>query len=124
MKRYYEIVTIFVPDIAEEKLNEKIKKVKNLISSSNGEVIKEENWGNKKLAYEIKKFSNGIYYFIFCSVEKTTFVNDIKNLFSKDENILRYGVKKIDSKKIKIEQNVSQEQGSKSKEELNDSTKL
>jgi small subunit ribosomal protein S6 len=117
-------VTIFVPDIAEEKLNEKIKRIKNLISSSNGEVIKEENWGNKKLAYEIKKFSNGIYYFIFCSVEKTTFVNDIKNLFSKDENILRYGVKKIDSKKIKIEQNVSQEQGSKSKEELNDSTKL
>ena len=84
MKRYYEIVTIFVPDIAEEKLNEKIKRVKNLINSSNGEVIKEENWGNKKLAYEIKKFNNGIYYFIFSTsltiVERITNVTN-NNLF-------------------------------------------
>ena len=110
MKRYYEIVTIFVPDIAEDKLNEKIKRVKNLINSSGGEVIKEENWGNKKLAYEIKKFSNGIYYFIFCSTENSSLVEDVKNLFSKDEAILRYGIKKIDTKKVKLNQTFSPEE--------------
>jgi len=115
VKRYYEIVTIFVPDITEDKLNEKITRIKNLIKTSNGEIIKEENWGNKKLAYEIKKHTNGIYYFIFCSVEKTTFVEDLKNILLKDENILRYGVKKIDHRKIKdkLEKSVLEEKFSK-----------
>jgi small subunit ribosomal protein S6 len=108
VKRYYEIVMIFVPDIAEDKFNEKLSKIKNLIKSANGEIIKEENWGNRQLAYEIKKFNQGIYYFIFCSVEKSTFVEELKELLLKDENILRYGVKKIDPKKVKVKQEVSQ----------------
>ncbi|MCS7227850.1 MAG: 30S ribosomal protein S6, partial [Endomicrobia bacterium] len=61
MKRYYEIVSIFKPTISEEKLQNDIKKIKNIINAYNGEIISEENWGNKKLAYEINKCANGIY---------------------------------------------------------------
>ncbi|MFN3551032.1 MAG: 30S ribosomal protein S6, partial [Endomicrobiia bacterium] len=66
MKNFYEIITIFAPNIEEEKLQGYIKKIKSIISSCDGNIINEENWGNKKLAYEIKKFNSGIYHFIFC----------------------------------------------------------
>lgn len=95
MKRYYEIVIIFVPDINEEKLKKDISRVKDIINSNNGEVLTEEHWGNKKLAYQIKKFSNGVYHFISCVVEKTSFVEELKKFLSTNESVLRYGVKKI-----------------------------
>ncbi len=104
MKRYYEIVTIFAPTVSEEKLKNDISKIKSIIKNSNGEVEKEEDWGNKQLAYEIKKFKNGIYNFISCFVEKTSFVDELKKFFSSNENIIRYGIKKIDKK---VEKEVS-----------------
>ncbi len=102
MKRYYEIVTIFAPNVSEEKMKSDIAKIKDIIKNSNGEVEKEENWGNKKLAYEIKKFQEGIYNFISCSVEKTSFVSELKKFLSSNEEIIRYGIKRIE-KKVKKE---------------------
>lgn len=95
MKNFYEIVTIFAPNVNEEKLQGYIKKIKSIVSSCDGNVISEENWGNKKLAYEIKKFDNGIYHFIFCEVEKSSFPSELKKFFSMTEDVIRYGIKKV-----------------------------
>ncbi len=102
MKNFYEIVTIFSPNTDEQKLQEYIKKIKSIISLCEGNIIKEENWGNKKLAYEIKKFSSGIYHFIFCEANKSSLPSELKKFFSMTENVIRYGIKKIVQKKQKI----------------------
>lgn len=106
MKRYYELVIIFVPDVKEDKMKKDIERVKAIIASNNGEVLNEEHWGNKKLAYQIKKFENGIYHFIYCSVEKNTFVEELKKFLSTNESVLRYGIKKVlcKQKAVEIEQ--------------------
>ncbi|MEN3013578.1 MAG: 30S ribosomal protein S6 [Endomicrobiia bacterium] len=103
MNRYYETVIIFSPTIKEEKMKSDIERVKNIIVNCGGNVIKEENWGRKKLAYEIKKFEEGIYYFIFCEVEKTSFPEELKKFFATNENVIRYGIKKIEKPKKKLE---------------------
>ncbi|MCX7941247.1 MAG: 30S ribosomal protein S6 [Endomicrobia bacterium] len=98
MKRFYEIVVIFVPDVSEEKLKKDVDRIKNIIKSNEGEVLKEEHWGNKKLAYEIKKFNNGVYHFILCTVGKNYFIEELKKFLLTNDSVLRYGIKKVEKK--------------------------
>lgn len=106
MRRFYEIVVIFVPDVSEEKLKKDIDRIKNIINSNEGEMLKEEHWGNKKLAYEIKKFTNGVYHFISCAVGKYSFVEDLKRFLSTNDSVLRYGIKKVEEKLRSVKKNV------------------
>jgi len=111
VKRFYEIVAIFAPNVTDEKLNAYIKKIKEIIFSCKGNVINEENWGNRKLAYEIKKFENGIYYFIFCETEDNPLPSELKKFFSMNEDVLRYGIKKVVVKKeVEKERKLPEEQ--------------
>ncbi len=100
MKRYYEIVVIFRPTVSEEKLGKDIRKIKDIITSCDGEVVKEEHWGSKTLAYEIKKCTSGIYHFILCSIGKFSFVEELKKFFATNEDIIRYGIKKVEKEKL------------------------
>lgn len=60
MKKY-ELVYVLKPNLEEEAKNQVLNKVKDIIESRNGQVDKIDTWGNKKLAYEIKKFTEGYY---------------------------------------------------------------
>lgn len=60
MKKY-ELVYVLQPNLEEEAKNVVLNKVKDIIESRNGQVDKIDTWGNKKLAYEIKKFTEGYY---------------------------------------------------------------
>jgi small subunit ribosomal protein S6 len=60
--REYEVVFIVHPELDESALNEVVEKVKTWITESGGEVSKVDAWGKKKLAYLIRKQSEGIYY--------------------------------------------------------------
>lgn len=59
MKKY-ELVYVLQPNLEEEAKNQILNKVKEIIEA-NGQVDKVDTWGNKKLAYEIKKFTEGYY---------------------------------------------------------------
>jgi len=111
VKRFYEIVSIFAPNVTDDKLNTYVKKIKEIIASCKGNIISEENWGNRKLAYEIKKFKNGIYYFIFCETESNSLPFELKKFFSINEDVLRYGMKKVVVKKsVSKEKKLTEEQ--------------
>ena len=57
----YETVMIINPTLEEEKINGLVEKFENLISA-NGEVVKTDVWGKKKLAYEIDDLTEGYYF--------------------------------------------------------------
>ncbi|NLM97671.1 MAG: 30S ribosomal protein S6 [Halanaerobiaceae bacterium] len=64
MVRLYETVFILKPDLEEEAREGIIERIKDLITSNQGEIVEVETWGNKKLAYEIKNYNNGFYTLI------------------------------------------------------------
>ncbi len=98
MKRVYELVTIFSPKVNEERIQECLKKIKSIITSNNGTILHEDNWGSKKLAYKIKKFSTGIYHYMKFSCEPTL-GNEIKKYLSTiTEEVIRYSLIKINEK--------------------------
>lgn len=59
----YEVLFILKPNLEEEKRTQAIEKFKSIIASA-GEVEKVDEWGMKRLAYEIEKMKEGYYVLI------------------------------------------------------------
>ena len=59
----YELVYVVRPNAEDEVKEAVLNKVQEVISA-NGEVEKVDTWGNKKLAYQIAKFSEGFYVLV------------------------------------------------------------
>lgn len=59
--RQYELVYILPPDSTEQQLAELHEQVEGIVSRMNGRIEKTENWGRRKLAYEIGRHKEGVY---------------------------------------------------------------
>ncbi len=59
--RKYETVFILDPDVKDQARTDLFDRVKNIITKENGILLDFDEWGNKKLAYEIKKKLRGFY---------------------------------------------------------------
>jgi small subunit ribosomal protein S6 len=59
--RQYELVYILPPDTNEQQLNDLHAQVEAVVSRMNGRIEKTDNWGRKKLAYEIGHHKEGVY---------------------------------------------------------------
>ena len=62
--RNYEIMFIVRPTLSEDEVKKVVKDFSDIITKNGGKVTKEENMGQRELAYEIKDFKSG-YYFVF-----------------------------------------------------------
>ena len=61
MNRKYELVYVVSPDAAEEQVNELHTQVEQIVGRMGGAIEKTENWGRRKLAYEIGRHKEGTY---------------------------------------------------------------
>lgn len=68
---------------------EDLKSVKDLILSFKGKIEKEEDWGKKSLAYNIKNSSTANFYHYVISIEKDK-INEMKKKLNFNEKLLRY----------------------------------
>jgi small subunit ribosomal protein S6 len=59
----YETIVIVKTSLSDEELTALIAKVRGVIEKQGGDVLKVENWGKKKLAYEVRKEKKGTYVF-------------------------------------------------------------
>ena len=57
----YETVFIMTPVLSEQQMKETVEKFKGILTAEGAEIINEENWGLKKMAYPIEKKSTGFY---------------------------------------------------------------
>lgn len=78
--REYELVIIVHPDLEETALNEAITKVQGWITDAGGQVIKTDLWGKRKLAYPIRKQTQGHYVLMNVSMEPKFGVELERNL--------------------------------------------
>ena len=84
----YELMFVLRPDFSEEELPVKIEKVKKLIVGDGGEVVKEDAWGKRALAYPIHHFKEGVYHFLEFKFEPSR-VKALEKALSLDEAVLR-----------------------------------
>ena len=62
MIKQYETVFIATPVLSEAQMKEAVKKYTDYIVAKGGEIVYEEDWGLKQLAYPIQKKTTGFYY--------------------------------------------------------------
>ena len=59
--RDYELVMIVSPEVADENVPAVIERVSQFITGGGGAIVEVDQWGRRKLAYPIKRFSEGTY---------------------------------------------------------------
>ena len=94
--RKYEAIFILRPSIEEDKRVEAIEKFKAIISAD-GEIEKVEEWGNRKLAYEIEKIRDG-YYVLVTFKANPTLPKELERNFKISDDVIRYIIVNLEDK--------------------------
>ena len=85
----YETVFILTTGLSDVQMKEAAEKFKNLLVEAGAEIINEESWGLKKLAYAIDKKTSGFYQMIEFKAEPTV-IAKFELQMRRDERVLRY----------------------------------
>ena len=89
--RSYEVVVIVHPDLDEKAFTEALDRVQGWITEADGKVTKVDLWGKKKLAYEIRKQTEGQYVIIYADMNPT-FCSELERNLQLNESIMRFMV--------------------------------
>ena len=91
----YETVFILTPVLSDVQVKEAVEKFKGILTAEGAEILNEENWGMKKLAYQIEKKSTGFYQLLEFKAEPTV-IEKLELNFRRDERVIRYITVKLD----------------------------
>ena len=99
MLKSYETVFIATPVLSDSQMKEAVAKYVNLIKDNGGEIVYEEDWGLKQLAYPIQHKTSGFYYLIQFKADPQ-FVNVLETQYHRDERIIRFLTVALDKDSI------------------------
>ena len=85
----YELAVVVSAKLEDEARAEVMEKVTALVTRFGGNVTEVEEWGKKKLAYEIQKMKEGFYYFVKFESETTTPI-EIEQRIRIMDGVIRY----------------------------------
>lgn len=94
--RKYEVMFILKANLEEEKRNEVIEKFKSIIESD-GEIENVDEWGHRKLAYEINKVNEG-YYVLINFKAGADVPKELDRNFKISEEIIRHLIVNLENK--------------------------
>ena len=86
----YELAVVLSVKLEEEERAAAIEKVKGYIARFNGNVTNVDEWGKKRLAYEIQKTREAYYYFIQFETEDNNCPNEVESHLRMMETVIRY----------------------------------
>ena len=87
--RRYETIIIIDPDVREDTRSEFIERVNEIITQHGGFLIELDDWGQRRMAYEIKKKLRGYYARVdYCG--NGTLVDEIERTFRIDDRVMKY----------------------------------
>ena len=99
MIKQYETVFIATPVLSDTQMKEAVAKYTKLITDNGGEVVYEEDWGLKQLAYPIQHKTSGFYYLILFKADPQ-FVSTLETQYHRDERIIRFLTVALDKDSI------------------------
>jgi small subunit ribosomal protein S6 len=85
----YEVLFIMTPLLNEGQMQETVEKFRQVLKENGADIIHEESWGLKKLAYPIQKKNTGFYQ-LFEFQGPPTIVDALEIAFRRDEKIIRF----------------------------------
>jgi small subunit ribosomal protein S6 len=104
--REYELVYVIQPDATPEREKEIHTRLDEAIARSEGTYLLRDDWGKRRLAYEIKKFQKG-HYVLLSFLGKGAVVNELERLLRVDPDILRFLTVKVEDEVKDIEARIA-----------------
>jgi small subunit ribosomal protein S6 len=104
----YELMVIFTPVLSDEEFKNAQKKYTTLITDNGGQIVAENPWGLKSLAYPIQKKTTGLYW-VMEFIAPSDFNEKLKIQLLRDESVLRQLLTKLD--KYAVEYNDKKRRG-------------
>lgn len=92
----YELTVLIHPDL-ETDIDAPLEKVRGIITSAGGEIVSEDNWGKKKMAYRIKREDFAVYVYMDVKLPADAPLK-ISNILNITEEVLRYLLVTVDEK--------------------------
>jgi small subunit ribosomal protein S6 len=102
MNRTYELMFIVRPDMPEEDLDKLISTLESQVGTSGGTVKSVERMGKRRLAYTVRKFSDGVY--ILLTVEGTgALIHELERRLRVTEPVIKFLTVRIDEEQKRLE---------------------
>jgi small subunit ribosomal protein S6 len=95
----YETVFILNPVLSDEQAKDTVEKFVKVLKKGNANLLNQESWGLKKLAYPINKKSTGFYNLIEFAAD-TTLINTLETEYRRDESVMRFLTTALDKHAI------------------------
>lgn len=93
----YELAVVVSAKLEDEERAAVIEKVKEIIARFDGTVTDVDDWGKKKLAYEIQKMPEAYYYFVHFESDNTDCPNEVEDQIRIIENVVRFLCVKVEA---------------------------
>lgn len=106
--RKYETIFILDPDLEDQDAQNVIEKVKGIITQGNGEIIRIEDWGKRKLAYKVKKKTRGHYILLHFSGQPAL-LNELERNFKVMDSVIKYQSVRLDERRLPQEVTIPEE---------------
>ena len=85
----YEILLMLDPDLAEQRQEEIVVRTRELIERSGGRWVRQDIWGRRRLAYEIKHKGEGVYHLLQFDAEPET-LNELTRILKITDGVMRH----------------------------------
>jgi small subunit ribosomal protein S6 len=95
--RLYETAFLIAPDLPEEEMSKLVKDMSGVVSKKKGKMKDIEEWGKRKLAYQIEKFDEAFYVFFHYEGDPDIPL-ELERKFKQTESVIRYLTVKRDLK--------------------------
>jgi small subunit ribosomal protein S6 len=97
VRRDYELALILNPEVSEEETRAVFDRVEQIVTTHDGQVVRVNQWGRRRLAYPIERQRDGLYAFIDMMLTPEAVI-ELDRTLKVSEVVLRHMVKKRDSK--------------------------
>jgi small subunit ribosomal protein S6 len=87
--RVYEITFIVDSQLEQNQIDEIVQKLETTITDSNGEIVKKDLWGKRRLAYEINRKQYGYYVYLLFNANGEI-IDKIERDFKLNESVYRF----------------------------------
>lgn len=95
--RIYEVIFILKPDLPEEEIEQVVELVKNTITSDGGTIDKVDQWGKRKLAYRVQRYSEGYYVLVQYSLEgKAAVAKEVERRLRVSDPVIKFLTVRVD----------------------------
>lgn len=102
MRRDYEIGFILNPEVSEEQTRAILERIEQIVATYDGQVLKVNQWGRRKLAYPIEHHRDGFYVFIDTILTPET-IAELDRTLKVSEEVLRHLIRRRDPKTVQKE---------------------